>query len=71
MIQRVERSAFGGGGEGCQLYKLEPTCPPPPLLCTSAAQSQMETDSVHLPRLSFHLILISVSIPTHWQQCFW
>lgn len=56
MIQRVW---------GCEPYELEPTCPLPSLICTSAADSQMETDSVHLPLLSFHLLLISVSIPTH------
>lgn len=42
MIQRVGESAggmVGGGVEGgCKAYKLEPTCPPPSLICTSAAQ---------------------------------
>lgn len=71
MIQRVGAGGAGGGGWGCKPYKLAPTCPPPSLICSSAAQSQMEADSVHQPRLSFHLLLISVSIPTLCQQCFW
>lgn len=65
MIQRVE-GVLAVGEEA-----LEPTCPPSSLICTSAAQSQMETDSVHLRHLSFHLLLISLSTPTHYEQCFW